>query len=273
MGLLQKSGLILIISSCLFLTGCGRKEPPREKMPPVQAGGKEDSPVSCRDENGVGHRVLSFNLEGLTDKGDKKWEVIGRTARSISENEIRLDDIVAKTYGDEEAVIMADQGVYDKSNNNVRLEKNVRAVIEDAGSTMEEQMGFSIDSAPRKEEAPPAADASVPPKKKKIIITCDGEVEFHFAKNLAYFKDNVRVYSDDGNIVADKITVNLEPNSRKINDILAQGNVVITQKENVAHSDKARYNEKEETVSLSGNPRIEMEQEDGGIMREKITEN
>lgn len=196
-------------------------------------GGAESEGRSSKSKGGddVEHKVLSFNLEGLTEKGEKKWEVIGRTAKSISENRIRLSNIVAKTYGEEEALIIADYGIYDKAKNNVILEKNVVAVIENTGSALEDQVGFSINGANRDKDTAKKEDAGKPKEKKKTIITCDGEAEFDYVKNLAYFKDNVKVRSDDGDIDADKITVNLNRVTRKINDIIAEGHVKITQKE------------------------------------------
>lgn len=265
--------MIEIVKRCLLLgliimsvamTGCGRKEPPQvEDAQEVREDKGEKDTVASK--NGVDHRILSFNLEGMTEKGEKKWEVIGRTARSISENEIRLGNIVARTYGDQEAIITADQGVYDKAKNNVRLEQNVKATIENAGSIVKDQIGFPIGASDGSERDPSK-------KKKKIIITCDGEVEFDYTKNLAYFKDNVKVKSEDGDIDADKITVNLDPTTRKINDIVAEGHVKITQKESVAYSDSAKYKESDKTVSLKGNPKIVITQEGEGFLKEKTLE-
>ena len=253
------------VTLIFLMTGCGRKEPP--KTPPVTSVGPEKQDGAKKGQSdGVEHKVLSFNLEGMTEKGEKKWEVIGRTARSISENEVRLGNIVAKTYGNEEAVITADQGVYDKSKNNVRLRKNVVATIENAGSTLKEEMGFSpFQKDPSKNDAAKDA-ASKPKEKKKIVITCDGEVEFDYAKNLAYFKDNVKVRSVDGDIDADKITVNLDPGTKKINDIVAEGHVKITQRDNVAYGDNAKYNEADKKVSISGNPKIVIAQEGDSVI-------
>lgn len=264
---MKKYLILVLLVLTISATGCGRKEPPpvNDEKPASNSGSEESS--SKAKEDGVEHKVLSFNLEGLTDKGEKKWEVIGRTARSISENEVRLGDIIAKTYGDQEAVITADHGVYDKSKNNVRLEKNVKATIENAGSVIKDQIGFPIgtDPAEKKDAAQKGS------KNKKITITCDGDVEFNYSKNLAYFRKNVKVRSEDGDIDADKITVNLDPSTKKINDIIAEGNVKITQKENVAYSDTAKYNESDKTVSLSGNPKIEMAQGSDEI-KERFTE-
>lgn len=218
----------LIIFIAGLSTGCGRKEPP--KVGAAKARLETKQRELAGDKDGVEHKVLSFNLEGLTEKGEKKWEVIGRTARSISENEIRLGNIVAKTYGEEDAVIVADEGVYDKSKNNVKLEKNVKATIENAGSTLKEQVGFSLDSKDSASDSD-KKDIDQPKKKKRMTITCDGDVEFDYAKNLAYFNKNVKVRSDDGDIDADKITVNLNRATKKIDDIIAEGHVKITQRE------------------------------------------
>jgi lipopolysaccharide transport protein LptA len=247
------------------MTGCGRKEPPKVEDA-VKKESRELRGANKADKDGVEHKVLSFNLEGLTEKGDKKWEVIGRTARSISENEIRLGNITAKTYGEQEAVITADQGVYDKSKNNVRLEKNVKATIENSGSVIKDQIGFSLDSPSAEKKA-----AQKPKEKKRITITCDGDVEFNYAKNLALFKDNVKVRSEDGDIDADKITVNLDPATKKINDIVAEGHAKITQKDNIATGDSAKYSQADKKVTLSGNTKIEMMQE-GDVIKNNFSE-
>lgn len=225
-----------LIFFILFTAGCGRKEPPKAG-PSGEAGSEKHGGAKSKRPDNVEHRVLSFNLEGMTEKGEKKWEVIGSTAKSISENEVQLGNIVAKTYGKEEAVITADEGIYDKSKNNVRLRKNVMAVIENSGSTLKDQIGFSPFPEDRKPGADAGAAASESGEKKKMTITCDGEVEFDYVNNLAHFNDNVKVKSADGDIDADKITVDLDPDTKKINDIIAQGHVKITQHKDDADGD------------------------------------
>jgi lipopolysaccharide transport protein LptA len=271
---MKKYLLSALLIAALMASGCGRKEPPETKDKHGSEGrssGSEGRSYKTKD-SGMHHKVLSFNLEGLTDKGEKKWEVIGRTARSISENEIRLGNIVAKTYGDEEAVITADQGVYNRTKNNVRLEKNVIATIENAGSAVKDQLGLSVDPAGQSREAQKKEIPGKPKEKRKIIITCDGEVEFDYAKNLAYFKDNVKVKSEDGDIDADKITVNLDPSSKKINDIVAEGHVKITQNDNIAYGDKAQYNETDKKISLNGSPKLIISEGNDNILKERILE-
>ncbi|MBI5144439.1 MAG: hypothetical protein HZA30_05170, partial [Candidatus Omnitrophica bacterium] len=101
---------LIIVLIFFFVTGCARKEEPKPKEV------KEEASTDAAPTDSVQQKVLAFNLEGLTDKGAKKWEVKGESAEAVSESEIRLDNIIAKAYGAEAlAVITADKGIYDKS--------------------------------------------------------------------------------------------------------------------------------------------------------------
>lgn len=242
----------------MFGAGCAKKEAPKPKEI------KEEESSAKPMSDSVQQKVLSFNLEGLTDKGAKKWEVMGDSAEAISENEVGLNNIVAKAYGeDAQATIIADKGVYDKSKNNVKLRENVKATIENAEGMGKEYMDFSdqLIGTPKSKKI----ENPVEKKKTKTEITCDGEVQFDYEKDLAYFDKNVKVISDDGaTIDADRITVNLEPKTKKIKDIVAEGNVRIVRGENTTYSEKATYIEAEKRVVLTGKPKLVIYQE-GGI--------
>lgn len=206
-------------------------------------------------KEGVQQKVMAFNLEGLSDSGQKKWDVTGKSAESISKTQMKLNDIVAKTYGnDSEATITAKDGMYDKTKNNVTLENDVKATIVStkgfAGDMMDSSA--SVKSSPPKEG-----------KKTKTTITCDGEVEFNYENNQAYFSKNVKVSGDNGDIDADKITVNLDPATRRVKEIVAEGNVKIKQGDNITYSDKAVYVESERKILLTGRPKLVIYQEGG----------
>lgn len=234
------------------------------KKPEAKPAAKEPSPEEPQAE----HKVLSFNLEGLTDKGDKKWEVSGESAESVSENEIKMNNVVAKAYGDDtEATIKGDEGVYDKQKNNVKLEKNVNAVILHTADAAKNYLDIPADG---KADAVDKADdtSSGEKKKAKTVITCDSDVVFDYEKNRAYFNKNVKVTTADGNIDADRITVILDTTTRKIKEIVAEGNVKITRGENVSYSEKATYVEASKKIVLSGRPRLILYQEGSGVETE-----
>ena len=249
--------------------GCAKRAEPKAEAKAASASAPASavSSAAAKEDDAVKHKVLSFNLEGLNDKGAKKWDVKGESAEAISENEVKLDNIVAKAYGEEaEAVITADQGVYDKSKNNVKLQKNVKA-------TIEASQGFSgnfVDQTgqpkgPAGADAKTSASEKKPDKKSTTIITCDGEVEFDYERNVAYFLNNVHVDSEDGSIIADKITVHLDPDTRQVKEIVAEGNVKIRRGENMTYSDKAIYDAVTKKVSLVGRPKLVIYQEGGDV--------
>ena len=264
---------IIAILTLVTFGGCGKKETPSQNSAKAsakkseartakeKAKEKESAPIKV-SQNQVNQKVLSFNLEGLTEKGEKKWDVTGESAEAVSESEIKLDNIVARAYGEESsATITADSGVYDKTRNNVRLKKNVRATIENEQGDTSNIGNFSqaAASTEKKSESLP-----VKSKKTKTIITCDGEVEFNYEQNQAYFNQNVKVVNEDTTIYADKITVNMDPATRRMTDIIAEGHVRIVKGENTTYSEKATYVDSEKKVKLTGAPKIVISQ-DGGV--------
>lgn len=238
----------------LFTGGCGNKEEPKAKE------AKAPEAADKTQGDAVNHKVLSFNLEGLTERGVKKWDVKGESAEAISENRVKLDNIIASAYGEEsEAVITADKGVYDRNKNNVMLEKNVHAtILATKGFT-----GDFVEGAGQAKDKKPDAAKGEKPKKSKTVITCDGEVQFDYEKNQAFFLKNVKVVSEDGTIDADKITVNLDPATRRLTEIIADGNVKIVRGDNTTFSQRASYSETDKKVTLSGKPKLILSPEGG----------
>lgn len=243
------------------ITGCGKKESAGK------TGEEQGKPSEGAASDNVKQRILSFNLEGLTDKGAKKWDIEGESAEAITENRIKLNNVTARAYGDEAmATITGDTGMYDKLKNNVTLDKNVKVVIENAA-------GFSKDfiNLPGEAAAPDKAKKTDFDKAKKAdsgkekkamtVITCDGEAEFNYERNQAFFRKNVKVVSEDGLIDADKMTLDLDMTTKKLKDVIAEGNVKITRGENISYSDMATYLEPEKRIVLSGNPKLFIYQE------------
>ena len=247
--------LLLSVFCLLSFSGCAKKE---------NRGGDSDKTSSEAKQNDpVQHKVMSFDLEGLTEKGAKNWDVKGDSAESISETQIKMHNIEAKSYGeDSQAVITASSGVYDKAKNNVRLKDDVIATILSTQNGTKEVFGFPESTPPGQANIKKKSGASS--KKSKTIITCDGDVLFDYQNNRVYFNKNVKVTSDDGSIDADKITIYLDPITRKIVEIVAEGSVKMVKGENVTYSEKATYVESEKRMALTGQPKIVMYQ-DGGI--------
>ncbi len=250
----------------MFAADCGSKDsianaaetaPVINSQKPAAGGAKSD------DGDQVKHKVMAFDLEGLNDNGTKKWGVKGQSAEAVTENKVKMNNVVASSYGPEaQATITADTGMYDKAKNNVRLEQNVKATIENTqGSGAGDFISFPSVTGDVSGSGKPEKTAGGKPKKTKTTITCEAEVEFNYEKNEAYFNKKVHVVNDEGTIDADKITIHLEPSTKKINTIVAEGSVKIQRSDNTTYSDMATYYEAEKKVVLSGRPKLVIYQE------------
>lgn len=252
---------LAIIAAILLAADChGAQSSQLNDDAQVPAQGAAPDPVK--------HRILSFNLEGVTEKGAKKWDVTGESAEAITSDRIKLDNIVARAYGEDAlATITADKGIYDKSHNNVRLEQNVKATIDSAGSAAG-NIGDFPGASPAQSAGKKPANPQSPSKKTRTVITCDGEVQFDYEKNEAYFSKNVKVVNEEGSIDADRITIYLDMATKKLKEIVAEGNVKIRRGENTTYSDRAVYIDAEKKILLTGSPKLIIYQE--GNLEENI---
>jgi len=210
--------LCALVSSGFF--AFAQKEPPAA---PAKVSGTEATADPAKGS--VQQKVLAFNLEGFSEKGDKKWEIQGESAESMQEDRIKLKHIVAKSFGDEaEAVLKADKGIYDKTKNNVILEDNVKVTVNNTAGMTNDYVSIPlVDGQGGAQKAKAAPEQ--PRDKETTTITCDGEVEFNYNSNIVHFAKNVKVASSDGMIDADKITVFLDIKSKKIREVVAEGSV------------------------------------------------
>lgn len=114
------------------------------------------------------------------------------------------------------------------------------------------------DKPKAKESAAIAKDKKDKPKdrertKKPVTITSD-QMEADRNSNLVVFKGNV-VAVEDFTICSDILYVHYDGNN-EVNEIEAEGKVVIFQDEKVSNSAKAVYKRVDRSVILTGNPQV-----------------
>jgi LPS export ABC transporter protein LptC len=106
---------------------------------------------------------------------------------------------------------------------------------------------------------------------EKIVITCDGPMEIDYAKNVATFKNNVKVEREDSTIYSDLMDVYFIAGSvagaempegspamagNKIDRIVARQNVKIVRGPNISYSDEAIYHAADKKITLNGRPKL-----------------
>ncbi|MFH1777856.1 MAG: LPS export ABC transporter periplasmic protein LptC [Candidatus Omnitrophota bacterium] len=221
-----------------------------------------------------------FLLVGYKEDGSKKWEVKGATAEFITESVIKLTDIVAKAYGEEnELTVVSDFGTVDQKAENIHLEQNVVATTDEGTKLTTDYLDYN------KEEGVIYTEADVWIERRNItafgtgayakqllnavelkknigmmigptIIVCDGPVNLDYVKNIAVFYDNVVVIDEQGHVLADRMDVYYDPKAKEINQVFAVGNVEIIKGENITYTEEAIYDTASGSVIFHKRPKL-----------------
>ncbi len=266
-------------------------------------------------------QIGDFSLAGYGDRGVKAWDLAGKSA-DIFMDSVKLEDITGNLYAKEGDVrLTAEKGDFNKASGNVHLEQNV--VIDTTSGaklttnsldwdrknqlvTTEEKVNIKKDNIltvatgavgePNlkkvmlqkdvKVDIDPTQDAKngqALAGKNKIVITCDGPLEVDYEKNIAVFKNNVLVDTNDNLIYSDIMHIYFVASEEnkgavskdsdnddgrpkdtfgamgsKIDRIVASGNVKIVRGENTSYSEEAVYSASDKRIVLSGKPKLVM---------------
>jgi LPS export ABC transporter protein LptC len=248
-----------------------------------------------------------FSLSGFEEKGKKSWDLTGKQA-DIADEVIKLNDIESNSYGSQENTkLTAQRGDFNRSKGDVHLQDDVVLTTSSGVKlttdsldwnrqaqlvTTPDKVNIVKDDVTINGQGARAntglnkvnlekdvtvqinnAGSASGPKKEKIEISCDGPLEVDYEKNIAVFRNNVKVQTQDGLIEADTMDVyfssakqhpakevkapqGAELGGSKIERIIARGNVRITRGENVSVSEQAVYTALDHKVTLTGRPKL-----------------
>jgi len=231
-------------------------------------------------------KMLSFTIDGRSPKGARQWHLEGNSAEIVGQD-IHLNDLVAVAYGEDTIVnLTSDKGVYRKKKGEVELVGNVE-VTSDGGFTLktekamwsQETKEISTDvlvniTGKGMEAVGTGGMANSDEKKARLDrdvsvslepdtqVDCTGPLEVDYNANIAVFRDDVEVEDKDGKLFADKLTVEFDPESRKLARVTAEGNVKVKRGKSYTISEKAVYTESTKSAQLLGKPRIIIDPEE-----------
>lgn len=236
-----------------------------------------------------------FNLVGYGEGGAKAWDVKGATA-TIENNDIKITNVDANAYGDDDMNVTAKKGHIDKEKGNMRLEQDVVLTTETGAKMLTDSLdwqkekdlvttkddvtilrenmkatGKGVTAHPGLSQAQLNQDVVVEytpdpqqPSGDAITITCDGPMEVDYAAQTAVFHDNVVAVQGDRRLTADTMQIFFDADQKQVKEMICTGHVVITQGENRSTSDKAVYQAAEKKIKLYGRPKLLMYIEDKG---------
>jgi LPS export ABC transporter protein LptC len=259
---------------------------------------KEEEDIHVRslspnaEKEQVTEQVKSFSITGFSDSGKKAWEMEGKSANIFSDI-IDLSDINANSYGDDVKVnLKADEGVFDRTSNNIELRKNV-IIVTDEGTTLTTEVlnwdaakelvhtdehvfiqrkdmdiaGTGASAKPDLKIARLDKNISVNTKDPPALITCDGPLEIDYDKNVAYFNNNVKLIDSETTIDTDKATAYFQPKEKSLKKVVCKGNVMITRGKDVTYADLLTYLPGEGRVILEGRPKIVIRDTEGLLQK------
>ena len=280
--------LASIISISVALTGCAKKaEKPasqelveEDKPVVVPAGIPKDAKVET-DVSGLDkeQKILSFDMTGFTKDGQRKWAIKGDSADIVSDT-VKLNNIQADTYdADRTVTLEAESGTYDKQSGGVKLENNVVVTTSDgikltadwfewdsktnmvrSDSKVEVRKdnlyasGNGAEASASSKEVQLNKDVLV--KQDDITITSKGPLHIDYSNRKASFNDKVKVVDPRGELTADRLDMLFNVDTKKIEEIIAEGNVELKRGDNLAKGQKIIYTPGDGKAILTGNPEI-----------------
>ena len=263
----------------------------------------------AQKEQDSDQQIGDFSLVGYAEKGKKDWDISGKSA-DIFGDVVKLKEVVGNLYGEKEDIkLTAEKGDFDKAQGKVHLENNViittsagarlttdsldwdrkmqlvstkdvvnitreNMTTTAQGATAEPNLNkiklekdVRVDILPNPGKDPEKRDGN------KIIITCDGPLEIDYAKNIATFKNKVKVDMQENVIYSDAMDIYFASSDQqepapasddqsaqlmgaKIEKIVARGNVKIVRGENVSYSEEAVYTALDKRIVLTGKPKL-----------------
>lgn len=229
------------------------------------------------------HKVYRFSFSMYRPEGNKDLEIEGDSASIFTRN-IDLNNVIAKAYAEETPVtVTADQGVFDKSNGMVHLQRNVVATTKSGARLLTESLDIDPRertlvtderAAVRKDNIDVEGDgAKSDPHIKEVtfnknvtveirneegvkpptVITCDGPLEINYVTHIAEFERNVIARDSQGTLTSDRMKVYYDEISKRVSKMVATGNVVVISSDgNKTYSDNVVYLPQEGRVILGG---------------------
>lgn len=228
----------------------------------------------------LAQEVSTFSIDGRSPKGVRQWHLDGKSAEIIGDD-IHLNDLKAIAYGDDSTVNLSSKsGIYRKEKGEVELVGDVY-VVSDEGFTLRTEKaqwsqntkeisteevvhitsegmkavgtGGMANSDEKRARLDKDVTVTIEPN---TIVNCDGALEVYYNDNMATFYDNVRVKDKDGNLFADRLTVEFDPESKELDRVVAEGNVKVKKGKSYTVSEMAIYTDSTKSAQLLGKPRI-----------------
>lgn len=249
--------------------------------------------IAGEKKEAVQQEVKDFSFVQYKEGGDQKWKMNGRSAE-VMDNKVNIEYLSALSFGQGTILkLRAREGIFDKGENIVHLNDNVVMASSDGTKLTTDHLvwdaetknvsteasvnikrpdmeitgtGGNFDMEGKTAELKQDISAKLVSGEPEVVgplvgnnqttITCDGPLELNYKQNRAFFHGNVKVEDSKGHILADRIDVYFNADSRRVKLVVAAGNVRIVNGENITYSEKAIYLVEQARVILPNRPKL-----------------
>ena len=238
------AGFVLLFLFFFFVAS-GKKT----KQAKTQGVSRQNLISSSRDQE-----LQKFNLTGYDDKGKTFWNLTGETAKIDPGQTVFLDqNVVLKLQGD--TVVKTDHVQWSQDGG---LLTTSAPVFVDHKNAKIKGLGAVGRPAESFIQLNRNIDMVIHPS---IHLTCQGPMKIFYKEHKMTFYRYVRVEDERGVLKANRMDVLFDPVEKKIDQIIAIGNVTIERGTDITHSQRAIYSLVTGSVRLEGNPEITLHKE------------
>ena len=204
-------------------------------------------------------KLQKFKLTGFDEKGKSNWNLEGDKAKIDPTRMVFLDENVTLRLKDN-TIIRSDHVQWSQDGGTLRTHDWV--TVEHENATVKGRGAYG-----RPNDGFIQLDRDITMTMNNASkLTCTGPMKIYYNRNIMYFFRKVKVVDERGTLSANRMNVSFDPDTRKIREIVAVGNVIIERGNDTTHSKRAIYSLDTGSVRLEGNPEITLHKTGGSLL-------
>ena len=193
--------------------------------------------------------LQKFNLTGFDEKGKQFWNLEGDMAKIQTGDTIYLDKNVVLKLKDD-TIVRTDHLQWNQSSGILRTQAPV--AVDHQNTTVNGTGAFGkLNEGFVQLNHDISMDVNV-----TTHLTCDGPMKVFYKENKMIFFRNVRVTDQKGTLKARRMDVFFDPDQKKVDRIIAIGEVEMSRGNDHSRSQRAIYTVATGSVKLEGSPEI-----------------
>lgn len=216
-------------------------------MEPKVTSKKTSSPDLIRSS--AEQNLQTFHLRGFDDRGKLFWNLEGEKAKIDAGKTVYLEKEVKLKLRDG-MVVTTDHVQWSQENSVMTTDAKVYAVHPSVTVTGRGAVGKPSENFLQLNRD---VEMIINAKTK---VNCWGPMKIFYSQNKMVFYRQVQVTDDKGTLKARRMDVSFNPDTKKIEKIVAVGDVVIQRGEDETRSQRAIYSVDTGSVRLEGTPEV-----------------